>query len=126
MSDKRVSEMTTGEYGNLPYLYYVAFAHRGGFGHAEIRARIPMTSMAGISGVASYIRDKGTVDPVLLNWILLSGPAEDRAEALESFARRLVAFDDPDPASPGFQERRRTNMNQIIGWAREALGEEEE
>ena len=40
---------------------------------------------------------------------------------LTAFARRIVALD--DVGGPGAEERRTVTLNQIIGWAREALGE---
>ena len=45
----------------------------------------------------------------------------NQSDPLTAFARRIVALYDVD--GPGAEARRTVTLNQIIGWARDALGE---
>lgn len=63
-----------------------------------------------------------TADRIVSHTVIPNG--EDTP--LEAFARWVVALDDPDPDSQGFQDRKAVTLGRIIDRAREALGITEE
>jgi hypothetical protein len=73
---------------DLPYHYFVSYAHGRGFGALEVRTSSPLTSYEQVSRLRTTIAEAPTISPTpsglradeiaVLNFILLSGPEAQR------------------------------------------------
>jgi hypothetical protein len=59
---------------DIPYRYYVAYAHTCGFGSSEVSLKLPVRSIADVNVMADAIRPAVPNPFVITNFVLMSGP----------------------------------------------------
>lgn len=66
------------------HVYFVSYAHRGGFGQCEVGTPNPVDSYSNVLELRDSVRRNSRIDDlIILNFQLLSGPDDSVAEAKE-------------------------------------------
>jgi hypothetical protein len=74
---------------DLPWNYFVSYAHSRGFGSIEIKSSVPATSYDTVKEFTQTIARTSNLpvyEIVVLNFILLSGPDQDTTDSRPSLS----------------------------------------